>query len=1135
MPVEVGSVDINAASMHFNAVEGHSVLELTNAAIVSDDKGFIWIGTQDGVVRLDGYQAKRFVSDAKNSGSLVSNFIISLAFDRERQKLWIGTSSGLSVLDLKKETFSNYRYDADDNSSLSSNIIQTIYIDKKNRIWLGTQRGLNLYLPESNSFRKFLSEPENEFSLSHNNIQDIKEDDLGRIWVATQSGLNLYQEGNLFKRFYPRDEKNNSIGLITRFVINANNHFWLGTEKNGLFYFEPENLTSKHYFKQPMISSLPSNSISALLLDKEGKLWIGTSNGVAIYDASSQKMMRIVNNEKVVTTIAALYQDENDIIWVGTWSKGLLRYNPNETQIGKLNLEMLGSKGENLKSIIQGKDNNIWFNNRKYVYRMQTDKQRIDKYHLDSINPSNSRVVPIFNQDKEQLYLLINGIYLISDMNHIIEYQLPESLNNISWYSGAFDSLGRLWLASRNAGVYILNADFDKIIHHIDSAVVGYIKQVNDNTMLLGSFDASYWVDLNSFELKIHHPDKVRGMLNPTITGYHVTSDGKIWLGTSGGIHQLLKDSNGKPFYRAWTRKHHLPTDVLTGPLEDGNNKLWFSSTNGLIHFDPKTQSVENYNEGFGAWANYYIAQYLKDKTSRLFFLGPRGISVINESLVRTDKKQYNVIIEQLQVKGEAQSPSSQNRSLLNNAIQYTKSVLLPADKRDFSIGFSTTYIARTKQVKYYYRLIGFDDNWLLSDDKSKHLKYTNLFPGEYRLEIYSISPTGIKSEVTKLNLTIEAFYYETFWFKLLTAIFFFAIFFALYKYRVYKVEYYNQLLEREVEKRTGTIKVLASIGKNIGSLLNVRELVKYLYAHLYQSLEISCLNVGIYDAVNNSIKFESYIEEEGFLPAYNVAMNIETELAAYCIHHNKEIKLKKYSDRFEYIKKIPKSVEEGSMQTTVYFPIKSSNDKILGCLSVQSKKINAYSLDDLNFIRAISNYASIAFDNALTHEKLKKISSTDFLTNLPNRRAFLEQVQYQTKIIERSSGMLTFAMADIDHFKQFNDRYGHDCGDFVLTSIASLLNGNIREQDIVARWGGEEFIFMLPNTDADGALVVLEKIRLLLEKTIFSFQGKSLHVTSTFGICSLEPSIDIDEAINRADHALYRGKENGRNRIEVF
>lgn len=120
--------------------------------------------------------------------------------------------------------------------------------------------------------------------------------------------------------------------------------------------------------------------------------------------------------------------------------------------------------------------------------------------------------------------------------------------------------------------------------------------------------------------------------------------------------------------------------------------------------------------------------------------------------------------------------------------------------------------------------------------------------------------------------------------------------------------------------------------------------------------------------------------------------------------------------------------------------------------------------------------------------------------------------------------------MIDIDKFKSVNDTYGHECGDLVLVSIARQLEVTLRQQDIVTRWGGEEFIILLPESDQAGALSVAEKIRSAINQTQHIYGDTSLSVTATLGVCVHNKNHPIDDTIHRADKALYRGKKSGRN-----
>ncbi|MCD4796303.1 MAG: GGDEF domain-containing protein, partial [Candidatus Cloacimonetes bacterium] len=165
-------------------------------------------------------------------------------------------------------------------------------------------------------------------------------------------------------------------------------------------------------------------------------------------------------------------------------------------------------------------------------------------------------------------------------------------------------------------------------------------------------------------------------------------------------------------------------------------------------------------------------------------------------------------------------------------------------------------------------------------------------------------------------------------------------------------------------------------------------------------------------------------------------------------------------------------------------------------------------------------------------HDKLEQIASKDPLTNLSNRRDMKEKIMYEKSRFERSEKPFVIIMSDIDFFKQVNDEYGHDCGDYVLKTISDIFLESIRKQDIVGRWGGEEFILLLPETNLKGGKIVAEKIRKKIYKTEFKYQKNKIPVRMTFGVTIIKPFQEINDCIIEADKALYDGKRNGRNRV---
>lgn len=168
-------------------------------------------------------------------------------------------------------------------------------------------------------------------------------------------------------------------------------------------------------------------------------------------------------------------------------------------------------------------------------------------------------------------------------------------------------------------------------------------------------------------------------------------------------------------------------------------------------------------------------------------------------------------------------------------------------------------------------------------------------------------------------------------------------------------------------------------------------------------------------------------------------------------------------------------------------------------------------------------------------NKKLEIASRVDVLTGLYNRRHIVEKIQEEIQRIKRSKSIFSLVLADIDYFKKVNDTYGHDCGDEVLRSVADCLRASVREQDVVARWGGEEFLIFLPDTEADGARILAERIRRNLTAKVTQCGRAAIETTMTFGVAEIRNNEDIDDVIKRADNALYAGKKNGRNCVIVF
>jgi len=205
------------------------------------------------------------------------------------------------------------------------------------------------------------------------------------------------------------------------------------------------------------------------------------------------------------------------------------------------------------------------------------------------------------------------------------------------------------------------------------------------------------------------------------------------------------------------------------------------------------------------------------------------------------------------------------------------------------------------------------------------------------------------------------------------------------------------------------------------------------------------------------------------------------------------------------------------------------------------AKELSVLVVDGLHYFNVVGVMVILIFLAAYyyylinkTASELQDMASTDPLTRLKNRRAITEAIRREESRVRRGQPYLSFILCDLDHFKNINDTYGHDVGDMVLKKVSETLMSGVRDVDFVARWGGEEFLALLPDTNTEGAMLVAERLRSKLAEQLIESGVKPFQVTMTLGVATLQAGETAEQSIARADTALYDGKRSGRNRVVV-
>ena len=207
-------------------------------------------------------------------------------------------------------------------------------------------------------------------------------------------------------------------------------------------------------------------------------------------------------------------------------------------------------------------------------------------------------------------------------------------------------------------------------------------------------------------------------------------------------------------------------------------------------------------------------------------------------------------------------------------------------------------------------------------------------------------------------------------------------------------------------------------------------------------------------------------------------------------------------------------------------------NNKVVGVLHVDTFFQHRFSPQEIALLSLVANQAGIAIENARLYQEMEELSKRDGLTGVYNHRYFQEALETELTRTKRSACPLALAIIDVDYFKQLNDQYGHQVGDQVLKELVVLLKENIRISDVLARYGGEEFVVIMPETDIQQAMIVIERFRSILAGKLLI---ESTYVTISAGISGYPVNaMEKRQLIDEADMALYRAKAQGRNRVEV-
>lgn len=330
-----------------------------------------------------------------------------------------------------------------------------------------------------------------------------------------------------------------------------------------------------------------------------------------------------------------------------------------------------------------------------------------------------------------------------------------------------------------------------------------------------------------------------------------------------------------------------------------------------------------------------------------------------------------------------------------------------------------------------------------------------------------------------------------------------------------------------DLEYRILQLSTLYEVGKAISSVLDFKKLQHIILETVVKVIKAEKGSLMLVDDAEKILTIGVAIGLTDDI-AKDTRLEIGRSVAGHVVETRQALFVKntEIDENFIAIKK--KNIRSGTLMCVPLM----AKEKLLGALNVSKSTPDSFSDKDFELFVNLANQAAIAIENA----RLYRYAVTDEMTRLYNHRFFQQRLDEELMRADRYENHVSLLILDVDHFKKFNDTYGHPEGDRVLKTVARLLEKSVREVDIAARYGGEEFVVICPEKNGEGSLVPAERIRSAIENYDFRIDGKSVPITVSVGVaCYPEQARSKAELIQKADYALYYSKSNGRNRATLF
>ena len=748
------------------------------SAVVQDDLGSLWVGTQDGINRFNGKSFEVYTSE---QGYDISNEYIHVIKKDNRGNIWFGTYDGLIRYNQRTELFKSFTLKGNDRLE-----IRSIAFDQLGNVWVGSAFG-NLYKFDIQK-ESFLEIPETNFNAA---IIDLKITNDQIIVVSEYEGALFASHDFKSKNIrYILNEHFNRSVRVNRLITSPDNVLLLATSK-GVFEYIEKLKVFKPY-RKGVFSDLKELNIHDVLYVTNDRYFIATENNglyqvtvendssnIISYNADFFQKGALLSDK-----INGLYQDKQGSIWISS-HRGLSSFDPFNLGIRGVGFSTNLEKGLPTQNVwgfaedqeahflyIAGDHGVTRFNKRKHFYehfyRESAISEDVTVLNLHVINKNNMLVAGY-----DGLFKLT-----ISDTN-AANYSFKRILHDVEnglgfdrTYTIVKHHLDHTYLIGTKAGVIIYNDSTNQKNYFIndpkDENSLGagparLLFKTKNNRYFASPSSGGIWEivcdsngDFNLVKETIFSP--LTSTQKDYFTSAIQTSDEEFWFGTLGdGLYHF--NSNTKEINH-YNRTNGLPNNVIYSIQKTPKrNVLWIGTNRGLVKFEKNKRLFTTFSEADGLMSDEMNqGASFQSKTGEIYFGGIMGYNYFDPSVPLTRSTELSVFFSRLEIENEKIFPGQ--NELLNESISFSKTLELPYNKRSFNLYFFANDLSNPDRIEYKYRLSG-DDNIEEKLGTTNQLRFTSLAPGNYTLEIYA---RNYNSEWNTRPAVIEIIVEKPFW-----------------------------------------------------------------------------------------------------------------------------------------------------------------------------------------------------------------------------------------------------------------------------------------------------------------------------------------------------------------------------------